>query len=79
MPPNTPKSYAPVVPNIYEDDFLEDYWNTYRNQLVLFGDDLDLEYIPESVWGKLSLNSRYIEGNRICVSVLKSLGFFKCK
>jgi len=52
-----------VVPNIYEGDFLEDYWNTYRNQLVLFGDYLDLEYIPESVWGTLSLDSRYIESN----------------
>ena len=62
MPPNTPKSYAPVVPNIYEGDFLEDYWNTYRNQLVLFGDYLDLRRIPESVWGRPSLDSRYIEG-----------------
>ena len=41
--------------------YLEDYWNTYRDQLVLFGDDLDLKCIPESVWGRLSLDSRYIE------------------
>jgi len=43
--------------------FLEDYWNTYRNQLVLFGDDLDLKCIPESVWGGLALDSRYIESD----------------
>ena len=61
MKPDTPKSYAPAVPSNYRIDLLLMYWNTYRNQLILFGDHLDPYDNLESVWNRLGLDNRYVK------------------
>lgn len=61
MKPDTPKSYAPAVPSNYRIDLLLMYWNTYRNQLILFGDHLDSYDNLESVWNRLGLDNRYVK------------------
>ncbi|WP_337699074.1 hypothetical protein [Stygiolobus sp. CP8521M] len=61
MKPDTPKSYAPAVPSNYESNLLEMYWDTFRNQLILFGDHLDSYDNLESVWNRLGLDNRYIK------------------
>lgn len=60
MKPDTPKSYAPAVPSNYESNFLSMYWDTYRNQLILFGNHLDPYDNLESVWNRLGLDNRYV-------------------
>jgi hypothetical protein len=61
MKPDTPKSYAPAVPSNYGSKLLEMYWNTYRNQLILFGDHLDSYDTSKSVWNRLGLDNRYVK------------------
>lgn len=61
MKPNTPKSYAPVVPKHYGYVLLADYWYTYRKQLILFGDHFDSFSTSVSVWSRLGLDSRHIK------------------
>jgi hypothetical protein len=60
MKPDTPKSYAPAVLSNYESNFLSMYWDTYRNQLILFGDHLNSDDNLESVWNRLGLDNRNV-------------------